>query len=831
MAKRAKKKKGPAEVRPVNVIEAKEIPPAQAFSFSWRKMLQALVIAGTVLWIYWPALHGDWLWDDDLDITGNATTQSPTGLWRIWFEPGSQLDYYPIKASVQWVQWHLWEMDTLGYHLTNVALHIVSALLAWRLLSKFGLRLAWLGGLIFAVHPVQVESVAWIAELKNTLSLPPFLLAMGAWIDFEERGKARDFGLALGLFVVAMLCKPTMVMFPVVMLLYAWWKRGWVGWNEVKSIAPFFGVSLGLGLLTVWLQQHNAVGQTDTALGGVFSRVACAGLSFSFYFSQCFLPLLTMPIYPKWAVDPPAWWQFLPWPVFGGAVYWLWTKRRTWGRDALLGLGFFLFFLMPFLGLNAISYMDLTWVMDHFLYLPIIGLIGLTVAAAEQGEKRIPAVFRPYGIGVVAAIVAVLAVGSHRYAKKFLNEEALWSYELQRNPGAYLAYTNLGKVLYDRGRVSEAIGQFEEALRIDPDYTIARNDLGLALQQTGQLSKAMEEFGLAVRSKPNNAEAHYNLGVALAMAGRIAEAIEEYRQALRINPEYAMAHNGLGSALRLSGQLPEAIAQDQQALRINPDDAVAHNNLGAALEETGQSAAAREQFEQAVRIKPDYAVAHTNLGIALGQAGRSAEALEQFEEALRSEPDNAEAHNDLGLALLKSGRLPEAIHEFELAVQIRPDDAEAHNDLGSALGQAGRSIEAMNEFKQALRFKPDDAEAHYNLGISLAPTGQTAEAIVQFQEALRSKPEDVEASFNLANALLQSGQINKAIEQYGQVLRIKPDDAEAYNNLGSALEQGGRKIEALEQYRKAVQINPNFVVARNNLARLQAIQKAAAEKN
>jgi hypothetical protein len=153
-------------------------------------------------------------------------TQSPTGLWSIWFEPGSQLDYYPIKASVQWLQWHLWGMDTLGYHLTNVVLHILSALLVWRLLSKFGLRLAWLGGLIFAIHPVQVESVAWIAELKNTLSLPPFLLAMCAWIDYEERGKAKDYFLALGLFLVAMLCKLTVVLFPLVILLYAWWRRG-----------------------------------------------------------------------------------------------------------------------------------------------------------------------------------------------------------------------------------------------------------------------------------------------------------------------------------------------------------------------------------------------------------------------------------------------------------------------------------------------------------------------------------------------------------------------------------------------------------------------------
>ena len=680
MAKRLKKKISTPEVDCGKGAEGEEVLPGKSSGLPWRTIVQALVIAVAALWIYRPSLHGGWLWDDDFDITDNAITQSPTGLWSIWFKPGSQVDYYPIKASVQWLQWHLWGMDTRGYHLTNVGLHILSALLVWRLLSKFGLRLAWVGGLIFAIHPVQVESVAWIAELKNTLSLPPFLLAMCFWIDYEEHRRDRDGELALGLFLVAMLCKTTMVMFPVAILLYAWWKRGRVGWNDVKASAPFFLISLVLGLITVRFQHHFALQQTVGPPGGIFSRLACAGLSLSFYFSKCFLPVELMPIYPKWAVDPPSLWQFFPWLVWGGAIYGLWTKRRTWGRHALLGLGFFLLFLAPFLGFKAISYMNFTWVMDHFLYLPIIGLIGLVVAALGAMDRQLPDTLRPYGIGLVAVALALLACESHSYAKMFINQETLWTYELRYNSDAYPAHNNLGKILLEEGRLSAAGEQFEETLRIYPDYAPAHNNLGNVLRETGRLSDAMEQYRQALRINPNYAEAHYNLGNALQQTGPLPEAMQQYEQALRIQPNYAEAHNNLGNILSQTGQLPEAVEQLEQALQIKPAYAEAHNNLGNTLLLMGRNSEAIEQFNEALQIKPDETT-HYNLAGALLQAGRFDDAIGQYEQALQLKPDYAEAQNNLGAALLQEGRLLEAEEHFKQALRIRPDYADARGNL------------------------------------------------------------------------------------------------------------------------------------------------------
>jgi tetratricopeptide (TPR) repeat protein len=613
MAKRSKKKKKPSEVSQVRVAEVKEILSRKGPGVPWPPIIQALIIVAAVLWIYGPVLHGDWLWDDGKLVANNELVHDPSGLWKIWFQPGSLFDYQPLKVSVVWLQWQLWGDNLLGYHLTNVFLHTLSALLVWRLFSKFGLPLAWLGGLIFAIHPVQVESVAWISELKNTLSLPPFLLAMCAWIDFEEHGKKSDYFLALGLFLAAMLCKPAMVMFPVVILLYAWWKRGRIRWNDVKAGTPFFVVSLVLGLITIWFLHHIALGNESIQMGGFFSRLACAGLSLSFYFSKCFLPVGLLPVYPRWVVDPPTPTQFLPGPILLAAISWLWTKRKNWGRHALLGLGFFLINLAPFLGFNEGAYMDFTWVMDHILYIPMLGLTGLVVAALGQVKEHLSAPLRLCGAGLVTVVLALLAFKSHTYAKIFINSVTLWTYDLKYNPESYQTHGHLGLDLLQKGRLPEAMAQLDQALRINPDDAEYCFYLATHLLQSGQVPEAIELYQKALKIKPDYADAHTDLGFALLQTGRVSEAMEQFEQVLQIKPDDFMAHNNLGSIFFNTGRFPEAIEQFEQAMRIKPDSADAHYNLGNALVQTGRISEAIEQYQQALQLRPDFDTARHNL--------------------------------------------------------------------------------------------------------------------------------------------------------------------------------------------------------------------------
>jgi len=649
MAKTSRKAKSvPAGKREAKISPGIAFPPA--LRANGRTFLLAALIIAAVFWEYAPTLSGGWIWDDGWYLGQVQLWQSLHGLGKFWFAPGQWVEYYPIEETVLWTEWHLFGNDTFGYHLVTVLLHCTSALLIWRLFSKLGLRWAWLGGLLFAIHPVQVESVAYIAELKNTLSLPPFLLAMGAWIDFQERRAWKDYLAALGLFLVAMLCKITMAPFPVVLLLYAWWKEGRVTGKDLALSAPFFAISLGLGELTMrtgdWYQKINHLHAAPLGLG-LWSRVALSGESLAFYLSKCFFPVELMPVYPRWDVGSPSPWAFLPWVAFAGMLYWFWRKRRSWGRHALLGFGFFLLNLAPFLGFKEISYMDFSWVMDHFLYIPLIGIIGLVVAAAGDLDRRRSQVAHAVSWAIIALIAIWMIAAGRSYAAVFGSERTLWSYSLETNPRAWLAYNNLGLALKQAGQLPEAIADFQQALIYKPDDALARNNLGNAFLAAGQPDAAIEQYREALKVNPLYAEALNDLGNALLQEGREAQAIDVYKLALQIAPNFALAHNNLGKIYMREGRMAEALQHYQAAVAINPDFADAHFDLGNAYQQAGDLDQAEAEYASALRINPQFAEAYNNLGSLYVRMGRIPEAQAQFEAALRVNPNYTDAQNNL----------------------------------------------------------------------------------------------------------------------------------------------------------------------------------------
>jgi tetratricopeptide (TPR) repeat protein len=685
MAKRSKRKNRSPEVTRAPQIQARArstVVPSKLF------LLQALAIVAAGLWVFWPALFGGFLWDDHLYITHNPLLHDPARLWKAWFDPGSFIEYYPIEQSVSWTQWQLFgtgDDNPLGYHLTNTFLHIANALLVWRLLSKFGLRLAWFGGLIFAIHPTAVESVAWISELKNTLSLTPFLLSMCALIDYEDRGERKDYYLALGLFLVAMLCKASMAPFPIVILLYVWWKRGRIGWSDLRDSLPFFAISLVLGALTIlvghWYQQRYMIPPDVAVIGGIFSRLALSGVNYSTYLAKCFWPVRLLPAYPKWTIDPHSLLQFLPWLILCVVIGLAWWKRTSWGRHVLLGLGFFLLNLAPFVGFIPTSYMKNTWVMDHFLYIPIIGIIALVVAGMEQLDGKLSRQVRPFAIGIVIVVMGLLAWDSHSYAAMFLDEETISKYTLQHNPAAVPAYQALGYVLLNKGHPEEAIEQFQQVVKLDPTYTLAHHDMGVALLKLNRTAEAVDQFQQSLKGDPHNAATHKQLGYALYETGQIPEAIEHYRQALDRDPNDAETHHNLAVALLQSNQVPSAIQEFEEAIKLNPNYFEAHRSLGNAFLQTNQTEEALVQYEQAVSINPNDADAHSNLGSIYGRQNRVSDAIEQYKEALQIDPNNAQTHDNLGYAYSTQNQNSQAIEQYQLALQANPSDATAQAQL------------------------------------------------------------------------------------------------------------------------------------------------------
>jgi tetratricopeptide (TPR) repeat protein len=717
---------------------------------------------------YQPAWHAGFIWDDDSYVTENQALRSLDGLGRIWVKPGTTAQYYPLVFTTFWAEYHLWKLQPLGYHLANILLHALNAVLLWRVLRRLEIPGSWWAAAVFALHPVNVESVAWITECKNVLSGLFYFLAVLAYLRFRpltDRGATRAgdwryYPLVLVLFLCALLSKTVTCSLPAVLMLLVWWKTGRVERRDALALAPLFVLGVASGFMTTWMEKHSVGASGGEWALSFVQRCLVAGRALWFYAGKLCWPRHFSFIYPRWEIDARVAWPYL-FPVAAVVVLIaLWLLRSRIGRGPLVAGLCFAGTLVPALGFFDVYPFRYSYVADHFQYLACIGLISLAVSTgaaicqrAVHGEEHSRrAGQRGRDLGTIAAAIVLLILGAStwRQACIYQNMETLWRDTLTKNPQCWMAHNDLGIVLVSLGRVQEATEHYEQVLQINPRNAAAHNNLGLALVSLGRVQEAIAHYEQALQIKPDYAEAHYNLGIALAQTGKIEEAVAHYEQALRIKPDHAEAHYNLGVALAQAGRVGEAIRHLEQALRIKPDYAEAHYNLGVALARLGRLQEAMGHWEQALRIKPDYAEAHYNLGVALAQADRVGEAIRHLEQALRIKPDYAEAHYNLGVALAQADRVGEAIRHLEQALRIKPDYAEAHNNLGTVFLQEGKFNDAIGHYEQALRIKPDHAEAHYNLGVALAQAGRVGEAIRHLEQALRIKPDFTQAQNALA---------------------------------------------------------------------------------
>jgi tetratricopeptide (TPR) repeat protein len=596
-----------------------------------------------------------------------------------------------------------------------VALHALAACLVVRIARRLELPGAWLAGLLFALHPVCVESVAWISEQKSALSGVFYLGALLVYLDFEESRRRSRYVAALALFVLALLSKTVTATLPGALLVILWWQRGRIEWRrDVQPLVPWLVLGAAAGLFTAWAER-TLVG----AAGAEFSltpldRVLLAGRAICFYAGKVIWPANFTFFYPRWEIDPAEWWQYLfPAAVLAvGLAFWrLAFSQGGRNRGPLAGFLFFAGTLFPVLGFFNVYPFRYSYVADHFAYLASLGILVPAASLAAIGARKVWS-RKPASVLSPVLLAVVLGVLTWRQAATYQDEETLYRATLAHNPDAWLAHNNLGNLLLPLGgRRVEAMTHFQEALRLNPDFWEAHLSLGNALLETpGRLDDAIAQYETAVRLAPNSERAHTNLGNALLQAGRTAEATRHLQSALRIDPANAEAHNDLGNALmQLPGGLPSAIAEYRAALRANPDFAEPHNNLGRALAQSGDLSAGIAEFEAAIRLRPDSWSSHSNLGNALSQLpDRLPDAVSEYRAALRIRPDSAAAHNNLGYALSQMpGLLPDALAEYRIALQWNPGMADAHYNLGEALLRLpGHQAEALAEFEAVLRLKP-----------------------------------------------------------------------------------------------------------------------------
>lgn len=489
------------------------------------------VVCGILLCVivaYIPAMQGGFIWDDDAYVTENDTLRTVEGLVRIWFEPGSAPQYYPLLHTSFWVEFQLWGAHPFGYHLVNVILHALNAVLVWRVLAMLGVRGASLAGFIFALHPVHVESVAWITERKNVLSGFFYLSALWAYIRFvalDEKAPARSgrwrfYGWALGLQWCALLSKTVTATLPVIVLLLIWWKRGRLRWRDVVPTIPMFVIGAALSAVTVWMEMFNLGAIGRGAIGpewdlSFVERCLVAGRATWFYTGKLLWPANLTFIYPRWAIDATVGWQYACPLAALGAIAALWGMRRRLGHGPLTAVLFFIVTLAPALGFFNVYPFRYSYVADHFQYLASLGLIAMFASLWTICLDRWIGNRRLIQPACQAVLLTVLGSLVWHHGHTYADLETLWLDTISKNSACWMAHNNLGNVYGRREEPERAIVHYRAAIRIKPDVD----------------------------------EPYYNMGMALAMLGRKTDAIEAWRATLRVNPSHALATRALRAAL------------------------------------------------------------------------------------------------------------------------------------------------------------------------------------------------------------------------------------------------------------------------------------------
>jgi protein O-mannosyl-transferase len=690
-----------------------------------------LLVLGTVL-VYQPAWQGGFLWDDDLHITKNRMLVAPDGLKQIWSSPESP-QYYPMVFTTFRIERALWGLNPTGYHWVNLLLHAASAVLVWRVLKRLNVPGAWLAGAVFALHPVNVESVAWISQRKNTLAMFFYLLSAlfylrseggqdagvedGAGIpakvsppNLARRGPSPlIYGLSLFVFMLALLSKTAVSPLPLVLLGLAWWRRGRLTGRDIWRSAPFFAASLLLGLLTVWFERHHTTFEIAVRDESFWLRLAAAGWAIWFYLYKAFLPLNLILIYPRWQIEPSHALSYLPGLLVIGSLLVLWWRRRRWDRAWLFCAGYYVLMLLPILGFVNIGFLSYSRVADHWQYFAIIAPIAGAAALFSSRFKARGSGFggsrsdfndslSPIGLFLAVMLLVVLGGLTWRQSGFYANADALWRRTLAVNPGCWPAHYNLGVSLVRQGNLDDAIVQFHEALQGSPDDAKSHNNLGSALLHQGKADEAIAEYHRALHTDPDFADARNNLGSALLQKGEVDEAIVQYRQALQSKPDYAEAHNNLGLALLRKGGVDEAIAQYQSALQSEPDYAEAHNNLGTALVQKGRTAEAIAQYQKALQLDPADPKTQNNLALLLATGAeaplrngdKAVQLARQANELAGGKDPNV--LRTLAAAFAEAGQFGDAVQSAQKAMALA--QAAGQQDLAARLGNELKRYEA-----------------------------------------------------------------------------------------------------------------------------------------
>ena len=694
-----------------------------------RAWLWGLLLIAFVFIAYAQVFHAGFIWDDESHLTRNPCIVGPLGLKEIW--TSTQAVYYPLVLTTFWALHKFVGLNPLPYHILNVLMHAGSAVLLWRVLRQLGVRGAWLGAVLWALHPVMAQSVAWVTELKNTQSCLFYLLSIYCFLNWEKQSQITQtrrvevslmFGLSLLCFVLATLSKPSVVMLPAVLALCVWWRRRRIQWRDAVALAPFVAISALASAWTIWEQKFHARAVGPDWAQNWPERLIIAGRAIWFYLAKLFWPHPLIFIYPRWQLQPSQFTAYLPLLLALMGLIALWFLPGKAGRAVFFAGAYYVMSLFPVLGCFSIYFFRYSFVSDHFQYLASMGPLALVAAAGSEGFNRL-GVAESLGrglaflrVGLCTVVLLLLGILTWQQTAVYHDLITLYTTTLALNPGCWMAHYNLGIALRDRGETDQAITHYRQAIALRPGYAEAHYNLGRLLAEKGEFNAAVDHYEAALAINPDDPEAHNNLGATFVQQGRIDDAIGHYQKALAIQPDYAEASCNLADALLSKADIDGAIIHYLTCVAALPNQPDAQYNLASALLRKGRIDEAIVHYEKVLELLPENANARVNLGSAFLAKDRVVDAITEYKEALRLAPENVAAQSNLAWLLatspdpsLRNG--PEAVVLAEQARRSSDGKPLILRILAAAYAEADRFSEATDTAREALRAADDQGNS------------------------------------------------------------------------------------------------------------------------
>lgn len=694
------------------------------------RFITAVALTLIVVLVYWPSLGNGFVFDDAPYVSQNAQIQQGISLASVkWAFTGIHgANWHPLTSISHMVDFALFELNPVGHHAVNLLFHLANTLLLMFLLTRLT-RAFWPSvfvAALFALHPLHVESVAWVAERKDVLSTMFWLLTMWAYVRYSERPGIGRYALVFIFLALGLMSKPMLVTLPIVLLLMDFWPLGRVFPEKrfeptlvmrlIAEKVPLIALSVASSAATVVAQNKGgAVIVLEQIPFGI--RAANALVSYMGYLVKMVWPVGLAAYYPHPGDSIPVW------QTLGSVVMLVGLSAlavRYARRLPYLAFGWFWYVitLIPVIGLVQVGMQAMA---DRYTYVPLIGIfIAVAWAAAELGGKRL--------VIPSCLILGLLSIGTYLQIGHWESDLTLFERAAAVTSGNYMAHNNLGVAYYERERYEEAIEHLNKALEIRPDYPDALLNLGNAYFELNDLDQAEEAYSYALKIDPNYHKAETALANVQIRRGNAGEAVARYTEALKSDPTDANTHYNMGYALYEEGRMEEAAGHFAEAIRIQPRHEKAHYNLGLIFMEHGRLDQAVEHLAEAARLKPDYVDAHRGLGQAFARQGKMSDAEIHLSNALRLAPNNPKTHIDLGILKATQGRIEDAVEHFNQAVRVKPDFAEAHFNLGLAMTSQGKSPEAIRHYKKTVELQPNHAGAHLNLAIEYYHAGDYAQS-------------------------------------------------------------------------------------------------------